>query len=275
MEPGDKLRDLRENRFSEPLTKAKTAELLRIPFRQSYEKYEDGITKISTNLIGKASQLYKITPDYFLHDCYGKTVFLAPYFKEYNVKKGRLIYEDLEKKSAEIALNRNYLATNFFLFEISDYELENFNLPFSMMETHYNEALMNYKIEGNTFPSKDLAYLINPDSNNRCTTILMTKSKTSDIAFQECQTIYLILERKTQKNYLAFITKHAKHYSIIPFFDVNERYAITNYPYLDENSITKRLEGTNNYNMEVKILEIDDIDVLAKGISIWDPFNNL
>lgn len=274
--PAEKLRNLRENRFSYSIAKAKLAKHLELSHRQSYEKYEDGLVKISASLIAKVSEFFKITPDYFLDTCYGKTIFLAPYFKGYDDIKGRHLYEDLNKMSSDVYINKDYFAADFFLLNVPEEASQSDDyIDYMFSPTPFRKETLNiHKINNNNIPFEDIIRKVEHNEKDRDATIIMKKCLTSDIIFETNYNLYLIMEKNNKKLYLAFIKKQDRHFTIIPYYDLMTMQIINHYSYFDELGFQQTV-GNKAIEQCLEPLTIKDIHILAKTINIWDPMRCL
>lgn len=270
-----KIIDLRENRFSKYISATKASKLLNVSSRQSYDRYENGEVSIPIKLITEASKFYKVSPNYFLDDCYGNNVYLAPYVIGYNEEKGRLIFEDLEIKSEEIQFSKDYFATNFFFIEIQKHAIHEFDFfKFATLQNYYLKfAVKNRKITKEIIPFSEIASLCELDNKTVDPILLMMKCKAGDISFDHSPNIYLIYLKREKRLCLSYIKKCSNHYSILPFYDVVSKEILGNYPFLDDNGTIGSINdgALNDEDPSIKVFQLKDFEVLAKTINIWDP----
>lgn len=286
----EKIKDLRENRFTDKLTLKQVAELLKISQRQTYERYERyEEEKIPFDLIGKMCYLYKVSANYFMDECFGETrciLSVSDGFKPSVNKQRKVwkpIYRDLKYGLSFLTFDNRYKATEFFGFEIPEGAFENYY--HESKDDHHKMNIFDsfeymLSILNVSFSKQNEIVSLSKDADLRNsrkyknTMFVMQKKDHEEIVKNNIDIFSICVIAPKNKNitYLAFVAKTKEYCYIIPFYDVTNKKIIPDYilrTLYKNGMICFPNEEFNNSSMT-----IDDIEIIAETLFYYDPCFN-
>ena len=218
-----------------------------------------------------------------MDNCFGYTTCLLSRLKEFDKKKWNYVFDDLNKEPIELVFNNKHKVTDFFNLEIKNELFENFILSDTDYDL-YRQDILDKLIASKDFkPFSKIAYLPNDEElmdNYSRTSFIMKKVNHFEVIKNdfELSSVFMISTRKNKNIYLAFINKVDNHFEIIPFYNVIEQRIVPDYPYKTKDGQFKTFQPIELIENPAKLpkpLSIDDIEIMAKTLIIYDPNCNL
>ena len=209
MNTSEKIKNLRENRFSYPIKKKRMSELLGLSVVQLYYKYEDGTTKIPLEAIEKMCNIFYISADYFINSPVNSFQCCLSEFSSYDFAKNRYVFADIKKPLIFETFEKKENPTDYFKCIIPD-----FTLPYDVQ--HYN--LFKNGIKG-------LEYLMDDGMTNEKNikswdlSLIMKKMNPYQIILPTIPTFFLIYSFTFSEYYLVRISfTESGREKIIPIY---------------------------------------------------------
>lgn len=222
----EKMKDLRENRFSSKIKKTELSTYLGMNHIQQYTEYEKGLVKINVDMINKLCHFFMISSDYFIDTPLEEYQCYLPFFKKYDFKKSRFSYYDLNEKKRLFSFSKNENLTDYFLCEIPSNILGEHIQWLLLSEGYVNKEPGIHKIRNTDLVAFDDVNILKGKIDAPSKLFILTKKiKGIPILSKDKSDVYLIYVDHVKEYLLARIKvteyESGSFISVIPIISIS------------------------------------------------------